>query len=162
MSTFHGFCARLLRAHPLVAGLDPDFAILDEGLAGRAARARVRARAARVPRRRAGEAVDLLAAYGADRVRAMIEGVYAELRSRGQRRPRLPARAGRASHADADVDERAAVRCWTSCSSGSAAPTSRSSASAGAVDFDDLELLARELLEHARACARPGRSASSC
>ena len=35
VGTFHGFCARLLRAHPLAAGLDPEFAILDEGLAGR-------------------------------------------------------------------------------------------------------------------------------
>ncbi|HMH47230.1 MAG TPA: UvrD-helicase domain-containing protein, partial [Solirubrobacteraceae bacterium] len=35
VGTFHGFCARLLRAHPLAAGLDPDFAIIDEGLAGR-------------------------------------------------------------------------------------------------------------------------------
>ncbi len=35
VSTFHGFCARLLRVHPLAAGLDPEFAILDEGLAGR-------------------------------------------------------------------------------------------------------------------------------
>ncbi len=35
VGTFHGFCARVLRAHPLAAGLDPGFAILDEGLAGR-------------------------------------------------------------------------------------------------------------------------------
>ncbi len=35
VGTFHGFCARLLRAHPLPAGLDPDFAILDEGSPGR-------------------------------------------------------------------------------------------------------------------------------
>ena len=37
-------------------------------------------------------AVDLLAAYGVDRVRAMLEQVYLELRSRGQRLPRLPVR----------------------------------------------------------------------
>ncbi len=30
IGTFHGFCARLLRVHALTAGLDPDFAILDE------------------------------------------------------------------------------------------------------------------------------------
>src|SRR5262249_2992335 len=42
VSTFHGFCARLLRGHPLLAGLDPEFEILDEGLA-----ARVRERAFR-------------------------------------------------------------------------------------------------------------------
>src|SRR5580693_2809619 len=35
VSTFHGFCARLLRVHPLAAGLDPEFTILEESLAGR-------------------------------------------------------------------------------------------------------------------------------
>src|SRR5262249_14595997 len=35
VSPFHGFCVRLLRAQPLAAGLDPDFAILDEHLARR-------------------------------------------------------------------------------------------------------------------------------
>ena len=28
--TFHGFCARVLRAHAVAAGLDPAFAVLDE------------------------------------------------------------------------------------------------------------------------------------
>ena len=35
IGTFHGFCARLLRVHALTAGLDPEFAILDEAGAGR-------------------------------------------------------------------------------------------------------------------------------
>ena len=35
VGTFHGFCARLLRAHPLAAGSTPTSPILDEGLAGR-------------------------------------------------------------------------------------------------------------------------------
>ena len=91
VSTFHGFCARLLRAHPLAAGLDPEFAILDEGLA---ARLRGRAWASALSGFLEGErsdAVDLVAAWGADRARAMVVGAYAELRSRGERRPRLPA-----------------------------------------------------------------------
>src|SRR6516225_565770 len=91
VSTFHGFCTRLLRAHPLPAGLDPDFAILDEHLARRLrARAFDLALGEFVAGERAG-AVDLVAAYGADRLRAMLDGAYAELRSRGERRPRLPA-----------------------------------------------------------------------
>ena len=45
VSTFHGFCARLLRAHPLAAGLDPEFddsrrrlgrALAGTGVGGRA------------------------------------------------------------------------------------------------------------------------------
>src|SRR5580700_1795156 len=35
VGTFHGFCARLLRAHALAAGLDPGFTIIEEGLTGR-------------------------------------------------------------------------------------------------------------------------------
>ncbi len=90
VSTFHGFCARLLRVHPLAAGLDPDFEILDEGLA---ARLRGQAWTAALRGFLEGErddAVDLVAAWGADRVRAMVAGTYAELRSRGERLPKLP------------------------------------------------------------------------
>ncbi len=91
VSTFHGFCARLLRAHPLLAGLDPELTVLDEGLA---ARLRERAWAGALGGFLAGErgeAVDLVAAWGPDRVRAMVLATYAELRSRGERLPRLPA-----------------------------------------------------------------------
>src|SRR5206468_4691176 len=34
ISTFHGFCARVLRSHAVAAGLDPAFVVLDEA-AGR-------------------------------------------------------------------------------------------------------------------------------
>ena len=90
VSTFHGFCARLLRAHPLLAELDPEFTILDEGLA---ARLRGRAWASALGGFLEGErgaAVDLVAAWGADRVRTMVLATYAELRSRGERLPALP------------------------------------------------------------------------
>jgi hypothetical protein len=93
--TFHGFCTRLLRSHPLLAGLDPQFQILDEALA---ADLRERAFALALRDFFAGEraaAIDLVAAYGADRVRAMLWRTFAELRSRGIRRPRLPDPAAR-------------------------------------------------------------------
>jgi len=147
VGTIHGFCARLLRAHPLAAGLDPGFAILDEGLAGRLRRQAFDAALAQfvAQRREAsspeGEAVDLLAAYGIDRVRAMLEQVYAELRSRGQLLPRLPP-----PPADGEAD---AVRACTLldellCGFGSAYGQRKHARAA--VDFDDLELFARELL----------------
>jgi ATP-dependent helicase/nuclease subunit A len=88
--TFHVFCTRLLRSHALPAGLDPRFSILDEALA---ADLRERAFALALRDFFAGEredAVDLVAAYGADRVRTMLWRTFAELRSRGIRRPRLP------------------------------------------------------------------------
>ena len=91
VSTFHGFCARLLRVHPLAAELDPEFTVLDEGLA-----TRLRGQAWAVALRgflegERSEAVDLVAKWGADRAHAMVTGVYAELRSKGERLPRLPA-----------------------------------------------------------------------
>ena len=42
ISTIHGFCARLLRTHALAAGLDPQFAVLDEHDAGRLVRPGIR------------------------------------------------------------------------------------------------------------------------
>ena len=85
VGTFHGFCARLLRAHPLPAG---------STRTSRCSTSRWRRRCARCAfadalsgfvcgRRRT--AVDLLAAYGVDRVRASGRGDSThELRSRGE------------------------------------------------------------------------------
>src|SRR4051794_40955655 len=90
VSTIHGFCARLLRAHPLAAGLDPRFTVLDEA---RASRLREDAFATALRAFLGGdraEALDLAAAYGADRLRTAIVGAHETLRSQGQARPRLP------------------------------------------------------------------------
>jgi ATP-dependent helicase/nuclease subunit A len=166
VGTFHGFCARLLRSHSLAAGLDPSFTILDEGLAGRL---RERAFAAALRDFLAGErseAVDLLAAYGVDRTQGMIEQVYAELRSRGERAPRLPAARLLAAREETDSQAREPDVDTTERADAHAADADAAHASAllgellqrfgdtyerlkrarGAVDFDDLELRARELL----------------
>ncbi len=159
VSTFHGFCARLLRTHPLLAGLDPDFTILDEGLARRMRERGFGIALADFLAGEPGEAVDLVAAYGADRVRAMVQGVYAELRSRGQRRPRLPSSRlplarmsvptsqGAADEADADADGARAAALLDELVGGFGRSYEELKRRRGAVDFDDLELLARELLE---------------
>src|SRR4051794_40898302 len=81
VSTIHGFCARILRAHPLAAGLDPRFAVLDEA---RASRLREEAFAAALRAFLASdrrEALDLAAAYGADRLRTAIVATHEALRS---------------------------------------------------------------------------------
>jgi ATP-dependent helicase/nuclease subunit A len=141
IGTFHGFCARLLRSHALAAGLDPDFSILDEGVAARL-REQAFARALReflADERE--EAVELLASYGIDRVRAMLEQVFAELRSQGQRTPRLP-RAG--------LGEPLAARACELLDEllgGFGEAYERVKRARAAVDFDDLELIARELLD---------------
>jgi ATP-dependent helicase/nuclease subunit A len=92
VSTIHGLCARILRAHALSAGIDPEFRVLDEleceriaadafdgaleefmGIGG-----------APDPDR-----VELVAAYTPDRLRDMVRTAYGHLRSRGERHPRL-------------------------------------------------------------------------
>ncbi|HEX4110582.1 MAG TPA: UvrD-helicase domain-containing protein, partial [Solirubrobacteraceae bacterium] len=88
IGTIHGFCARVLRAHPLAAGVDPAVRVLDGPTAERLQRAALRAALAELVRERGG--VELLAAYGVDRLSQAILDVHGELRSRGERHPRLP------------------------------------------------------------------------
>ncbi len=90
ISTIHGFCARVLRAHALPAGLDPAFVVLDAPDAERIADA-VFEEALEELARHAPPAIDLIAGYGAGTLRTAIIQVHDELRSRGERRPRLPA-----------------------------------------------------------------------
>ena len=84
ISTIHGFCARVLRAYPLAAGLDPRFRELDE------------AQAAVLRSEAFGEALaefcsgddpqrlELLATYGSNRLRRMLTSVYETLRAAGR------------------------------------------------------------------------------
>ncbi len=89
ISTIHGFCARVLRAYALAAGLDPAFVVLDapdaDRLADHAFDEALEELARQDPR-----AIDLIAGYGAGGLRSAILQVHGELRSRGQRRPALP------------------------------------------------------------------------
>ncbi len=145
IGTFHGFCARLLRAHPLPAGLDPDFAILD---APRAAWLRRRAyEDALAEFVTVGEdAVEVLAAYGIDKARAMVEQIFAELRSRGQRRPRLPRGREPAGAGRDEADALAVVALFDRLLRAFGERYEALKAERRAVDFDDLELIAGELL----------------
>ena len=52
ISTIHGFCHRLLKAHPFEAGVDPNFRVLDENQVARARGRGVRVRARGVLRAR--------------------------------------------------------------------------------------------------------------
>jgi len=92
VTTIHGFCNRLLSGHPVAAGIDPRFRVLDAPEAERAA----------------GEAFELaleeflaggdpgrdrlVAAYDVAGLRSLTIAVHAELRSRGEGEPRLPPR----------------------------------------------------------------------
>ncbi len=90
ISTIHGFCARILRAHPLDAGLDPEFRVLDEAATARlAVDAFDRALADSIERSAAG-ALDLAASYTPQKLERMVRAVHDHLRTRGQATPALP------------------------------------------------------------------------
>ena len=93
--TFHGFCARVLRAHAVAAGLDPAFAVLDEpGARALRREAFDAALAGFLADRPDGtsrtDALDVAAAYTPDRLAEMVGDAHDTLRSRGQTRPVLP------------------------------------------------------------------------
>src|SRR3954470_18821624 len=88
IGTIHGFCARLLRAQPLAAGLDPRFEVLDEPAAGRLAVAAYERAFEAWARAGGPAAIDLAASYGLA-LRDLVLGVHATLRARGASHPRL-------------------------------------------------------------------------
>jgi ATP-dependent helicase/nuclease subunit A len=90
ISTIHGLCARILRAHALSAGIDPAFRVLDELEAERvAADAFDGALEEFMGVGADPDRVEMVAAYTPDRLRDMVRTAYSHLRSRGERRPRL-------------------------------------------------------------------------
>lgn len=146
VSTFHGFCARLLRAHPLQAGIEPAFSILDEGFASRLqSLAFAEALAALLADERE-QAVDMVAAYGADPLRAIVLGAYAQLRSQGQLEPRLPALPTGSEAAVQPPDALAACGLLDELLARFGEAYAERKHARGVLDFDDLELLARDLL----------------
>ena len=135
VGTFHGFCARLLRAHALAAELDPAFAILDEGLAGRLRERAFRLALRRVPRRTSARAgrrsrwppTGSTASQRDDRRRSTRE-----LRSRGAASPAAARRPGRSTESRRGRARcaRAPARSWTSCWAASPTPMRSSSSDA--------------------------------
>ena len=95
------------------------------------------------------EAVDLAAAYGADPLRTMVLGAYAQLRSQGQAHPRLPSEPRQRSLnlSDADVDALVACELIGELLERFGASYAERKRARGALDFDDLELNARALLQ---------------
>jgi ATP-dependent exoDNAse (exonuclease V) beta subunit len=93
ITTIHGFCNRLLGGHPVAAGIDPGFRVLDAPETERAAREAFD-EALRDFLAEAGDpGNDLVASFEIDGLRGMISGVHAELRSRGAAAPKLPEQA---------------------------------------------------------------------
>jgi ATP-dependent helicase/nuclease subunit A len=84
ISTIHGFCARLLRAHPFAVGLDPHFRELADDQAPVLVAEAFERALARFCSTREPERLRLLATYGADGLRRMLTGVYETLRAAGR------------------------------------------------------------------------------
>jgi ATP-dependent helicase/nuclease subunit A len=90
ITTIHGFCNRLLSGHPVAAGIDPDFRVLDAPEADRAAREAFDAALDSFLAESGEAGEDLVATFDLGGLRAVVEAVHAELRSRGVAEPRLP------------------------------------------------------------------------
>ena len=90
VTTIHGFCNRVLAAHPVAAGVDPGFRVLDAPETARAAREAFDD--ALVEFVKAGDPAreETVAAFDVEGLRGMIVAVHAELRSRGVAAPKLP------------------------------------------------------------------------
>ena len=138
VSTFHGFCARLLRTHAALAGLAPDFTVLADGTA---ATLREEAFAIALERWLADDgALELAAAFETWSLREMITRTYDELRSRGERAPAL------ALPADPGALGAAEVELLRRLLGGFGADYADAKRARGAVDYDDLELEVGALL----------------
>ncbi len=143
VGTFHAFCGRLLRSHPLPAGLDPDFRVLDATASARLRRSAFEDALVEFVAAGGAAAVDLLAAYNVDLVRSTIDALYAQLRSRGRLHPRLPVRDPAAAE---EAEALRTVALYDDLLARFGDRYERLKQRDAAVDFDDLELLAGALL----------------
>src|SRR5205823_11876207 len=75
ISTIHGFCARVLRAHALAAGIDPAFVVVDELESVRLADAAFEGALVELAEQAPG-AVELIASYGPSDLRGATQAVY--------------------------------------------------------------------------------------
>jgi ATP-dependent helicase/nuclease subunit A len=109
ISTIHGFCSTILRAHALAAGIDPEYRVLDALEADRLGVEAFDAALAAFLHDDAGpERLRLVAAYTPDRLAAMTRTAYGHLRSQGHELPELPEIEPRQPAGELDRLERAA------------------------------------------------------
>ena len=90
VTTIHGFCNRLLSAHPVAVGIDPRFRVLDSPETERAAREAFDEALEAFLAEGDRERENTVAAFDIGGLRGIVLGAHAELRSRGAADPRLP------------------------------------------------------------------------
>ena len=89
ITTIHGFCHRLISSHPVAAGVDPRFQVLDAAETERAAREAFDEALEEFLDEQGAAGEETVAAFGVDALRGMVVGAFEELRSRGFAEPRL-------------------------------------------------------------------------
>ena len=151
ISTIHGFCARVLRTHALEAGIDPSFAVASDTemqiLQSEAFAEAVEVFAGDDE----GERLDLLARYGRDRLRRMVVDLHGRLRGLGlglELQPYLPTDPGGEDVA-AELEALADLGLIEALLRTFDERYRAVKEQRGRLDFNDLELEARDLL-HAR------------
>ena len=145
VTTIHGFCNRLLAGHPVAAGIDPRFRVLDAAEAERAAREAFDEALAAFLTEGDEAREETVAAFEIGGLRAMIASAHAELRSRGMPEPRLPEPPEPKTPEDSEGSEayrHVSLLLELFSSRFEAAKERRSG-----VDFEDLQILAARLLE---------------
>ena len=90
ITTMHGFCRRLLAAHPVAAGMDPRFRVLDEFEAARLGEGAFAAALEEVVDARDEAAARFAAGFHPVRLREAVQAAHERLRSQGIDPPGLP------------------------------------------------------------------------
>ncbi len=90
ITTIHGFCRRVLAAHPVAAHMDPRFRVLDDSEASRLRERAFAAAVEEVVEREGEPAASFVAAFWLPRLRDLVVDVHERLRSQGVDPPRLP------------------------------------------------------------------------
>ncbi len=90
VTTIHGFCRRLLGAHPVAAGLDPQFRVLDAAESGRLREQAAREAIQTLVTSGSEDVARTAASYQAWRVAKISLIAHERLRNQGMTHPRLP------------------------------------------------------------------------
>ncbi len=163
ITTIHGFCRRLLASHPVAAGLDPRFRVLDADEAARIARASFDESLAELAAD--DDAVALTAAGYRNRLGSIVLAAHSDLRNQGMLSPELPELEVQGIDnrdeppTPAEIEEiTRGYEALRRLLSDFGERFDRHKAERSAVDFDDLQLLALELIRHNESIAEAQRT----
>jgi len=94
VGTFHSICARILRAHPIAASVDPAFEVIDDVVASRLKESAWRAGLAKTVGERSAEdgeeTIGVLSRFSPLTLKKGVQATYERLRAAGELDPRLP------------------------------------------------------------------------